>query len=309
MSCMSSSALNMMGNMNAVVQEEYPALSIMNCLPVGYRFQPTDTELILHYLKRKVNNQPLPCTLIHTVDVYEFRPEDLCDMLGENERYLFCPRKRRSSSGTRANRTTPYGYWKATIGDRAIRHNGKEVAYRKTLVYYMNGESSNTTSRKTDWIMHEYRLKNHSDAPDRLWDDIVLCRIHNHKSKKYRSNHEDGATNESDQWNQPNPIQAIEDEDVDVNHQQQQQTLSASFEDSCHSTKQGCSDQCKSSSNDLFDGFNELMDKGMEFLDEVMSMDFLISQKVYVYIGQKDCIFSIEIGVLQSTCRAFLSFN
>ncbi|KAL0390526.1 UNVERIFIED_CONTAM: NAC domain-containing protein JA2L [Sesamum calycinum] len=286
--CMSSSDLNM----NAVVQEEYPGsswTSTMNCLPVGYRFLPTDTELIVHYLKRKVNNQPLPYNTIHTVNVYECRPEDLCDMLGGKEWYLFCPRKRKSSSGTRADRITPYGYWKATSGDKTIRHNGREVGYRKTLVYYMKAESHNSTARKTDWIMHEYRLKNHSDpapshAPenvDRLSDDIVVCKIHNH-NKKYWKN--DGATY------QPNPIPAVEDAD----HPIPQQTFSAAVEDSealtpasmpeidevvflgSDTTKQaGCSDHCnKSSSNDLFDGFDELMDKGMEFLPDVMNMDF-----------------------------------
>ncbi|KAL0436902.1 UNVERIFIED_CONTAM: NAC domain-containing protein 68 [Sesamum radiatum] len=257
--CMSSSDLNM----NAVVQEGYPgssSTSTMNCLPVGYRFLPTDAELVVHYLKRKVNNQPLPYNTIHTVNLYELRPEDLCAMFGGKEWYLFCPRKRRSNSGTRADRTTPYGYWKATCGDKAIRHNAP------------------------------------SDAPDNVhsWlsDEIVLCRIHNH-NKKYKSNN-DGATNYvSNQWNQPNPIRALED----VGHQQQQ-TFSAGFEDSgalapattfttplgmpeidellflgSDSPKQGCSDQYKSSSNDLFDDFDELMKKSMEFLPD-MSMDF-----------------------------------
>ncbi|KAL0460701.1 UNVERIFIED_CONTAM: NAC domain-containing protein 72 [Sesamum latifolium] len=307
--CMSSSDFNVIGYMNAVVREEYPGSSststMMNSLPVGYRFLPTDTELIVHYLKRKVNNQPLPCNNIHTVNLYELRPEDLCAMLGGKEWYLFCPRKRRSSSDTRADRTTRYGYWHATSGDRAIRHNGKEIGYRKTLVYYMNDKSHNTTARKTNWIMHEYRLKNHSDsapsdAPDnvdhRLSDDTVLCRIHHH-NKKYKSNN-DGATNVSNEWNEPNPIRAAED--VDHQQQQQQQTFSAAYEDSealtpattfttpfsmpeidddvlflgSDSPKQGCPDQYKSWSDDLFDGFDELMEKGMQFLPDVMTMDF-----------------------------------
>ncbi|KAL0428138.1 UNVERIFIED_CONTAM: NAC domain-containing protein [Sesamum latifolium] len=53
----------------------------------------------------------------------------------EKEWYLFSPRKRISSGGTRADRTTPYGHWKATSGDRPIKHNGEVVGYRNTLVY------------------------------------------------------------------------------------------------------------------------------------------------------------------------------
>ncbi|KAL0418205.1 UNVERIFIED_CONTAM: protein BEARSKIN2 [Sesamum radiatum] len=223
--CMSSSDLNM----NAVVQEEYPGsswTSTMNCLPVGYRFLPTDTELIVHYLKRKI--------------CWEER-NGTCFVLG-----------RKSSSGTRADRITPYGYWKATSGDKTIRHNGREVGYRKTLVYYMKAESHNSTARKTDWIMHEYRLKNHSDpapsdAPenvDRLSDDIVVCRIHNHNKKYWKNN---GATY------QPNPIPAgviLQSKLVALITATNRRLMICSMV------------------------FDELMDKGMEFLPDVMNMEF-----------------------------------
>ncbi|KAL0428290.1 UNVERIFIED_CONTAM: NAC domain-containing protein 30, partial [Sesamum latifolium] len=76
----------------------------------------------------------------------------------EKEWYLFSPRKRISSGGTRADRTTPYGHWKATSGDRPIKHNGEVVGYRNTLVY-IKRKSPASTAKKTDWIMHEYRLK------------------------------------------------------------------------------------------------------------------------------------------------------
>ncbi|KAK4441178.1 NAC domain-containing protein 86 [Sesamum alatum] len=174
--------------MNAALDlvQEDPSM-MNNYLPPGYRFLPTDDELIVHYLKRKLNNQPMPYNNIPTLNLYEFRPEDLCDMLmggGEgNEFYLFSPRKRRSSGGTRADRTTPYGHWKATSGDRPVEHDGEVVGYRRALVYYKS------SGQKTDWIMHEYTLKDQSspaplDAPEnvqRLWDDIVICRIHKHK--------------------------------------------------------------------------------------------------------------------------------
>ncbi|KAL0454824.1 UNVERIFIED_CONTAM: NAC transcription factor 56 [Sesamum latifolium] len=139
--CMSSN-INTFVNVDAFVREEkqYPSSSrsAMN-LPIGYCFLPTDDELIVHYLKRKVYNHPLPYNNIPTFNLYEFAPENLCDMLRgddrEKEWYLFSPRKRISSGGTRADRTTPYGHWKATSGDRPIKHNGEVVGYRNTLVY------------------------------------------------------------------------------------------------------------------------------------------------------------------------------
>ena len=39
-------------------------------LPVGYRFCPTDEELVEHYLKRKAFDLPLPASVIPDFDVF-----------------------------------------------------------------------------------------------------------------------------------------------------------------------------------------------------------------------------------------------
>ncbi|XVF40544.1 hypothetical protein PTKIN_Ptkin01aG0122400 [Pterospermum kingtungense] len=41
-------------------------------LPPGFRFHPTDEELVVHYLKRKAASAPLPVTIIAEVDLYKF---------------------------------------------------------------------------------------------------------------------------------------------------------------------------------------------------------------------------------------------
>ena len=46
-------------------------------LPPGFRFHPTDEELVVHYLKRKVASAPLPVTIIAEVDLYKFDPWEL----------------------------------------------------------------------------------------------------------------------------------------------------------------------------------------------------------------------------------------
>jgi hypothetical protein len=46
-------------------------------LPPGYRFNPTDRELILYYLKRKVLNEPLPHHRIHEINIYQHHPQEL----------------------------------------------------------------------------------------------------------------------------------------------------------------------------------------------------------------------------------------
>lgn len=43
----------------------------------GFRFHPTDEELVGFYLKKKIQNQILPNELIKQVDIYKYDPWDL----------------------------------------------------------------------------------------------------------------------------------------------------------------------------------------------------------------------------------------
>jgi hypothetical protein len=46
-------------------------------LPPGYRFQPTDAELTLYYLKRKILGKKLRRNPVTEIDIYQFAPWDL----------------------------------------------------------------------------------------------------------------------------------------------------------------------------------------------------------------------------------------
>lgn len=50
-------------------------------LPPGFRFHPTDEELVVHYLKKKAAAAPLPVTIIAEVDLYKFDPWELPGIL------------------------------------------------------------------------------------------------------------------------------------------------------------------------------------------------------------------------------------
>ena len=47
----------------------------------GFRFHPTDEELVGFYLRRKVEKRPIRLDLIKHVDIYKFDPWDLPSML------------------------------------------------------------------------------------------------------------------------------------------------------------------------------------------------------------------------------------
>lgn len=46
----------------------------------GFRFHPTDEELVGFYLRRKVDKKPINIDLIKQIDIYKYDPWDLASM-------------------------------------------------------------------------------------------------------------------------------------------------------------------------------------------------------------------------------------
>jgi hypothetical protein len=46
-------------------------------LPPGFRFHPTDEELVAYYLDRKINGHTIELEIIPEVDLYKCEPWDL----------------------------------------------------------------------------------------------------------------------------------------------------------------------------------------------------------------------------------------
>ncbi|KAJ8625828.1 hypothetical protein MRB53_034358 [Persea americana] len=132
----------------------------------GFRFHPTDEELVGFYLKRKIQQRPLSIELIRQLDIYKYDPWDLPKELattGEKEWYFYCPRDRKYRNSTRPNRVTGAGFWKATGTDRPIYSSDgtKCIGLKKSLVFYKGRAAKGI---KTDWMMHEFRLPSSTDS-------------------------------------------------------------------------------------------------------------------------------------------------
>lgn len=129
----------------------------------GFRFHPTDQELVTFYLRRKVARKSLSIEIIKEMDIYKHDPWDLPKARtvgGEKEWYFFCLRGRKYRNSIRPNRVTGSGFWKATGIDRpiysaAVANSGESIGLKKSLVYYRGSAGKGT---KTDWMMHEFRL-------------------------------------------------------------------------------------------------------------------------------------------------------
>ncbi|MQM04583.1 hypothetical protein Taro_037390 [Colocasia esculenta] len=177
-------------------------------LPPGFRFHPTDEELVTYYLSRKVADHCFSAGVIGEVELNTCEPWDLpCEhklinyappafnlhpmntiptltlsshagrgaKMGEKEWYFFCVRDRKYPAGLRTNRATDSGYWKATGKDKEVRRGTSLVGRKKTLVFYRGRAPK---GEKTCWVMHEYHLdgsfSRYNKAAKNEW---VICRV------------------------------------------------------------------------------------------------------------------------------------
>ncbi|EHA8592157.1 NAC domain-containing protein 79 [Cocos nucifera] len=148
-------------------------------LPPGFRFHPTDEELVTHYLCQKVMDARFNARAIGEVDLYKSEPWDLPfkGRTGEKSGYFFCLRDRKYPTGLKTNRATEAGYWKATGKDKEIHQQKFLIGMRKTLVFYRGRAPK---GERTNWIMHEYRLERKDSVhilSRTTMNEWVICKV------------------------------------------------------------------------------------------------------------------------------------
>ncbi|KAL6532718.1 hypothetical protein OROGR_013678 [Orobanche gracilis] len=150
-------------------------------LPPGFRFHPTDEEIIMHYLLKKVMDRRFEARAIAEADLNKCEPWDLPKnaKMGEKEWFFFFQRDRKYPTGMRTNRATESGYWKATGKDKEICHKSRNclIGMKKTLVFYKGRAPK---GEKTNWVMHEYRLEgnlSNYNISRAAKEEFVVCRV------------------------------------------------------------------------------------------------------------------------------------
>ncbi|KAG0497561.1 hypothetical protein HPP92_002252 [Vanilla planifolia] len=146
-------------------------------MPPGFRFHPRDEELVCDYLQKRVfGGGRHGCSMMVDVDLNKCEPWELPAMacVGGKQWYFFSLRDRKYATGQRTNRATRSGYWKATGKDRPVTRRRSLVGMRKTLVFY---QGRAPRGKKTDWVMHEFRLERNERTKDPIQDNWVLCRV------------------------------------------------------------------------------------------------------------------------------------
>ncbi|KAK9911723.1 hypothetical protein M0R45_035618 [Rubus argutus] len=177
-------------------------------LAPGFRFHPTDEELVWYYLKRKVAGKSFRFDAISVVDIYKIEPWDLPGKsklkTRDMEWYFFSLLDRKYGNSSRTNRATEKGYWKTTGKDRPVSHNSREVGMKKTLVFHSGRAPKGA---RTNWVMHEYRLDNQElEKAGIIEDAYVLCRIFQKSGTGPKNGEQYGAPFLEEEWDEEDEV-------------------------------------------------------------------------------------------------------
>ncbi|XP_023531750.1 NAC domain-containing protein 104-like [Cucurbita pepo subsp. pepo] len=154
-------------------------------LPPGFRFYPTDEELVVHFLHRKAALLPCHPDVIPDLALFPYDPWELPGKaLGEGNQWYFYSRKTDA-------RVTANGYWNPLGRDEPVVASATaEVVGMKKYFLFHVGDA------KTNWVMHEYRLYNAASAaaagrssrrrgrPKRDYSKWVLCRVYEEEEEE-----------------------------------------------------------------------------------------------------------------------------
>ncbi|CAD6264830.1 unnamed protein product [Miscanthus lutarioriparius] len=143
-------------------------------LPPGFRFRPTDEELVVQYLRRKAFGVPLPAAVIPVVrDLYNLDPWDVVvpgpDASSEGEKYFFAVRpagagKSGGARATASGRWKPSGKEKPVVLPRPCGGGSLLVGVKRAMTFVPRRKKKKASSSlasaalATGWVMHEYRL-------------------------------------------------------------------------------------------------------------------------------------------------------
>ncbi|XP_039125427.1 NAC domain-containing protein 90-like [Dioscorea cayenensis subsp. rotundata] len=146
---------------------------------VGFRFSPTEEELVSFYLKNMLDNKRQDIqSVIPILDVYSFDPWQLPKMAGEpcnkdgEQWFFFSPMQESEAHGGRRTRMTQAGFWKATGSPSFVYSTDRAIAVKKTMVFY----TGRTPFGKTKWKMNEYKAL--EGTTSKLRNEFSLCRVY-----------------------------------------------------------------------------------------------------------------------------------
>ncbi|KAF7126959.1 hypothetical protein RHSIM_Rhsim11G0116000 [Rhododendron simsii] len=170
-------------------------------VPVGYRFTPTDQELVIDYLRKKSKGaEALPCDVVFEREIYGTGNKAPWQIFTENDPweegsvYVLTKLIKARGSDKRIARTAGCGSWHGETGPEPIydkqtgpdnkKTDPKLIGYKRMLRFQITNElgAMDESVGKGYWTMHEFSLppdgnstsSTRKQSPKR---EFVLCRI------------------------------------------------------------------------------------------------------------------------------------
>uniref|UniRef100_A0A5B7C6Q7 Putative NAC domain-containing protein 68-like n=1 Tax=Davidia involucrata TaxID=16924 RepID=A0A5B7C6Q7_DAVIN len=151
-------------------------------MPPGYRFSPTDEELVMYYLKNKVFDKPLPADVIRDIDashIYSSHPKSIVGNSSwvESERYFFIRRDENFNGESKKAQIVGngIGFWKSVGEEEPIYNSDGDIfAFKITFIYFSGPVSR---PKRTHWRLEEYRLPLESNTNDLKREEWMAARL------------------------------------------------------------------------------------------------------------------------------------
>ncbi|KAI6700873.1 hypothetical protein NL676_015197 [Syzygium grande] len=182
----------------SAVRQEGDRLWPLSVLPIGYRFLPSDEDLVSYSLRRKIDGHPSPPFILE-FDVFGTEPWNFPGDV-EEERYFFCRIKNEAMSGdssaVRKRVVGASGYWKLTGTEKQIvtlplnaiksrflfcEGGGGEDQEEEEEDEGGGGGSTDAAQTQPKWIMHEFRPQYQENQTER--DQWAAYRVFQKKPK------------------------------------------------------------------------------------------------------------------------------
>ncbi|XP_021802844.1 NAC domain-containing protein 83-like [Prunus avium] len=125
-------------------------VSVPTSLLPGFRFSPTDEELLSYYLKKKIAGEDSEFSFIPEINVCELEPRDLPEYFFSKPNYM-------NTNSNRCFRTTGEGFYKSTGHVREVKAElSQAVIGNKRILPFLEGRAPK--GKITNYVMHEFSL-------------------------------------------------------------------------------------------------------------------------------------------------------
>ncbi|VAI76336.1 unnamed protein product [Triticum turgidum subsp. durum] len=131
-----------------------------SCVPPGFRFHPTEEELLNYYLRKKVASEEIDLDVIRDVDLNKLEPWDIQEKckIGsgpQNDWYFFSHKDKKYPTGTRTNRATAAG----VIIINTCQPLSLDAAVRHAQV--VSAATSSDAGQEDGWVVCRVFKKKH----------------------------------------------------------------------------------------------------------------------------------------------------